>query len=54
MDQGRRLDRLTGLFAGHSLGSQRPQLVVDQRQELGGSGRIALLNGIQDLCDVGH
>jgi hypothetical protein len=30
------------------------QLIVDQRQELPGGGRIAVLDGGQDAGDVGH
>jgi hypothetical protein len=45
MDQGRGLERLPGLFVGQLLGSQAAQLVVDQRQELLGGVRVALLDG---------
>ena len=35
-------------------GRELAQLVVDQRQELLGGVRVALLDGGQDLRDVGH
>ena len=43
VDQGRRLQRLAGLLLGHPRGRQLAQLVVDQRQELLGGVRVALL-----------
>jgi hypothetical protein len=47
VDQGRRLERLAGPFLGKSLRRQLPQLVVDQRQELGSRLWVALAHGIQ-------
>src|SRR5262245_55035114 len=52
--QRRGLERLAGPFVGHLLGRQPVQLVVDQRQELLRGVRVALLDVIQDLGDVGH
>ena len=54
VDQGRGLERLAGLLLGQLLGGQLAQLVVDQRQELLGGVRVALLDGGQDARDVGH
>ena len=54
MDQGRRLERLAGPLVGQLLGRQLAQLVVDQRQQLGGRVRVALLDGVQQSGHVGH
>ena len=54
VDQGGRLERLPRLLLGQLLGRQLAQLVVDQRQELLGGVRVALLDGGQDAGDVGH
>ena len=45
VDECCRLQRLTGLFAGHLFGSQLAQLIVNERQELLGSLRVAMLDG---------
>jgi len=54
VDQGGRLQRLAGCFLGKLLGRQAAQLVVDQRQQLAGGVRIALLDGVQDLSNFVH
>ena len=54
VDQGRGLERLARLLLGQPLRRQLAQLVVDQRQELLGGGRVALLDGGQDAGDVAH
>ena len=54
MHERRRLERLAGLFLGKFLGRQPPQLVVDERQELRGGVRVALLDGGQDAGDFRH
>ena len=54
MHQGGRLQGLAGLFVRQPLGGQPAQLVVDQRQELLGRVRVALLDGGQDLRDIAH
>ena len=54
MHQGGRLQRLAGLLLGQLLGRQLAQLVVDQRQELLGRLRVALLDGREDAGHVGH
>ena len=43
MDQGGRLERLAGLLVSQALSRELAQLVLDQRQQLGRGGRIALL-----------
>jgi hypothetical protein len=45
VDQGRGLERLAGLLLRHLLGSQFPQLVVDQRQKLFGGRGVAFFDG---------
>jgi hypothetical protein len=54
MNQRRGLERLAGRLVGELLGRQLAQLVIDQRQELGGGVRVALFDGTQYLGDVGH
>src|SRR5262249_23152983 len=54
VDQGRGLERLLRSLLSQPLGGEPAQFVVDQRQELLGGGRVALLDGRQDLGDVGH
>ena len=44
VDQGRRVERLPGLFASQLLRGQLAQFVVDQRQELSGDLLVALLD----------
>ena len=54
MDQGRGLERLARLLLGQLLRRQLAQLVVDQRQELLGGVRVALLDRGQDAGDIAH
>ena len=54
MDQGGGLERLAGLLLRQLLGGQLAQLVVDQRQELLGRLRVALLDGREDAGHVVH
>ena len=54
VDQGRRLERLPRLLPGELLRRQLAQLVVDQRQQLLGGGRVALFNGRQDQGYIIH
>src|SRR5262249_57815895 len=53
-DQGGGLEGLPRLLLGQLLRRQLAQLVVDQRQELAGGVRVALLDGAQDAGHVGH
>ena len=48
------LERLSGLFLGESLSRQLAKLVVNQRKQLRSGLRIALIDGLKDLRDVGH
>ena len=51
VDQGGRLERLAGLLLGQLAARPACELVVDQRQELLGGLRVALLDGRED---AGH
>jgi hypothetical protein len=54
VDQGGCLERLARLLLRQLLRRQLAQLVVDQRQELLGGVRVALLDGGEDARDVAH
>ena len=54
VDQGGSVERLSGFFVRELVSGQSAQLVVDQRQELLGRLRIALLKGVQNLRDGRH
>jgi hypothetical protein len=54
MNQGSGLKCLPRFLLGKLLSSQLAQFVINQRQELLGSVRIALLDGGQDLCHLSH
>ena len=54
VDQCGGLKRLARLFLGQPLGGQPAQFVVDQRQQLLGGMRVALLDGGQDAGDFIH
>jgi hypothetical protein len=45
VDQGGGAEGLARLLLGQPLGGELAQLVVDQRQQLAGRLRVALLNG---------
>src|SRR6516164_4021701 len=54
MHQGGRVERLAWFFPSELLGREPAQLIVNQRQELGGGLGIALLDGRQDARDFVH
>lgn len=54
MHQGRGLQCLAGLFMDKLCGSKLPEFIVDQGQQLLGSGGIARLDLREDLRYVGH
>ena len=54
MDQGGGLERLPGLLLRQPLRRQPAQLVVDQRQQLLGGLRVALLDVREDAGHVRH
>src|SRR5262249_26925693 len=54
MDQGGGVEGLSWLLVRQLLDGQLAQFVVDQRQELGGVGRVALRERRQDAGDIVH
>jgi hypothetical protein len=54
MNQVGGLERLTRRFLGELLSRQFAQLVIDQRQQLLGGMRVALLDGQQEAGYFGH
>jgi hypothetical protein len=54
VDQGRRLERVAGLFLRQPLGGEFAQLAVNQGQELLGSMRVALFDFGQDARNFTH
>jgi hypothetical protein len=54
MHQRGRLERLPRLLIGEPRRGQLPQFVIDQRQELLGSPRVALGGGVEDGGDLVH
>lgn len=54
MHQGSGFERLSRLFLGQLLCGQLVQLVVDQRQELPGGVRVALLDLVQNPRCFAH
>lgn len=54
MNQGRGLKRLAWLLLCQSLRRQLPQLLIDEREELFCCLLIALVDGLEDLGDIGH
>jgi hypothetical protein len=54
VDQGGRLKGLVGGFLRHPPGGELPQLVIDEREQLGGGAAIAGRGGIQNAGDIRH
>jgi hypothetical protein len=54
VDQRRGVERLAGLLPRQPLGRQPAQLVIHQRQQLAGGGRVTLLGGAQDPAGIAH
>jgi hypothetical protein len=54
VDQGRGLQGVVGGLACHPDGRQLPQLVVDEREELGGRVPVAGRGGVEEPGDVIH
>ena len=54
MYQRSRLQRLPWFFQSQPLGGEFAKLFVNERQQLVGGRRVALLNLSQDLCDIAH
>ena len=45
---------LPGGLRRHFRGGQLPQLVVDQRQQVGGGLAVAVLGGVYEKSEIGH
>ena len=54
VDERCRLEGLTGCFAGQTVRGEFAELVIDQGQELCGSGGLSLLDGREDLRYLRH
>ena len=54
MNESGGLQGLARPFPGHLLRRQLAQFVINQRQELLGGVRVALLDGGKDASNVGH
>jgi hypothetical protein len=54
MDQGRRLERVPGVFPSHPGCGQLAELLIDQRQQLLGRLAIAGFDLGEDPRDVAH
>src|SRR5262249_14923657 len=54
VDEGGGLESLSGLLVGQFLGGQPAQLIVDQRQDAAGGGRVAVGNSFKKLGDLVH
>src|SRR5262249_5264673 len=54
VDQGRRLERVTGPLLGQSPGGELAQLVVDKRQQSLTCVAVAVLDGGEDTGDLVH
>jgi phosphoribosylaminoimidazole carboxylase (NCAIR synthetase) len=51
VDEGGGLQGLAGRFVGHLGGGQLAQILIDERQQLLGGLRVALLDPVEDKCD---
>ena len=45
---------VSGGFGGHAGGREVPQLVVDEREQLGGGVAVAGLSGFEEASHIGH
>jgi hypothetical protein len=54
VDQGRRLQCLVGGFGRHARRGEFAQLVVDERQQVGGGLAVARRGGVKQKSHVGH
>ena len=54
MNQGGGLEGVVGRLAGHARGGELPQLVVDEREQVGGGLAVAGRGGVQEAGHVGH
>src|SRR5262249_36019845 len=54
VDEGGGLKGLNWGLGGHPCGSELPQLVLDEREQVGGSGAITGRRGVQESRHLGH
>ncbi len=54
VNEGGGVEGVAGSFGRHARGGELPQLIVDERQQLGRGLAVAGLGGIQELRDLGH
>jgi hypothetical protein len=54
VDQGRGVVGMTGGLSRHARGGERPQLVVHEREQVGGGLAVAGLGGFEEASHVGH
>jgi hypothetical protein len=54
VDQGGGVQGVAGGLRGHPRGGEPPQLVVNEREEVGGGFAVASRGGIEQAGDVGH
>jgi hypothetical protein len=54
MHESRGLKRLSRFLIGHPDGGELAQFSIDQRKQLVGGFRIARINGVEQLRDVGQ
>ena len=54
MDQGGGLEGVLGGLAGHARGGELAQLVVDEREQVGGGLAVTGRRGVQESRHVGH
>jgi cell wall assembly regulator SMI1 len=54
VNQGGRVEGMAGGFGRHPSGGKLPQLVVDEREQLGGGLAVAGLGGLDELGQIGH
>ena len=54
VDEGGGLERLAGLLVGQPAGGERPEFVVDERQEVGGRVGVAGRGGVEESGEVTH
>ena len=54
MDQGGRLEGVAGRLGRQPGGGELPQLVVDEREQLGRGLRVAGRGRVEESGDVGH
>ena len=54
VDQGGGVEGVAGGFGGHARGGELPQLVVDEREQVGGGLAVAGRGGVEEAGHVGH